>query len=406
VTFNNHFADLQQYPFEKLRALTANITPSTKHHHIPLSLGEPKHAPPGFVLDALTDRTALTTQLSTYPATKGSDELRGAISAWVDQRFHVTVDPDTQVLPVSGTREALFSFAQAMLSGKPDSKVLLPNPFYQIYEGAALLAGAEAVFVDNQQRLGYQQDFSTISEATWRQTELLYLCSPGNPTGQIMSITQLQQLITLAHKYDFYIASDECYSELYFDDNTKPPSLLNASAQMGNPDYARCVIFHSLSKRSNLPGIRSGFVAGDASLMSSYLKYRTYHGCALPPHHQHASALAWADERHVEENRQLYRRKFTAVSSILAPVYALTQPDGGFYHWLPTPIDDQLFCQQLLEKYNVTVMPGSFLARSSSASDDAAESNPGNNHVRVAWVAPIEDCVEAAQRLADFGKQL
>ena len=400
MTYNPNFADLQQYPFEKLRQLSGNVIANPALAHIPLSLGEPKHPPPAFVIDALSDKAQLRQYLATYPSTRGSDELRGAIAAWLQQRFAASLNSDTQILPVNGTREALFSFAQAMLSGAPASRVIMPNPFYQIYEGAALLAGATPCFVNNEPELGYQQDFSQVTDDTWRATELVYLCSPGNPTGQIISVEQQQMLIEKAHAFDFIIAADECYSELYFDDADAPVSLLAASNAMANPGYARCVVFHSLSKRSNLPGLRSGFVAGDADVLAQYLQYRTYHGCALSPHHQHASTLAWQDEQHVDANRALYREKFAAVSEILAPHYDLKQPAGGFYHWLPTPIDDQAFCAKLLARQNVTVMPGTFLAR------DSAQGNPGRNHVRVAWVAGLDDCIAAARRLADFALTL
>ncbi len=398
-----YFDRLHDYPFEKLRRLTEDIVPAGPDTHIPLSLGEPKHTPPEFVLQALTDKAALAGFLTTYPATRGSDELRQAAAVWLAQRFGAVVDPETQVLPVNGTREALFSIAQAHLSGAAGSKVLMPNPFYQIYEGAALLAGAEPVFVDNDPAQGYQQDFAALPEDVLAATELVYLCSPGNPTGQIMSASQLQQLIEMAHEYKFVIASDECYSEIYFDDSNVPVSLLSASAAMGNPGHSRCVVFHSLSKRSNLPGLRSGFVAGDAELMAEYLKYRTYHGCAMSAHHQHVSALAWSDEQHVRENRDLYRRKFAAVSKILSPWYTLQQPAGGFFHWLRLPegSNDETFCRQLLAQQNVTVMPGSYLAR---AGQDNGGVNPGSGHVRIAWVAPLEQCEQAARRLAEFAR--
>jgi len=394
MSFNPNFRDLQAYPFSKLKTLNEGIVGNPNLTHIPLTLGEPKHTPPQFVIDALANRAQLPQFLSSYPLTKGSDGLRQAIAQWLQKRFAVAVSSEHEILPVNGTREALFSFAQAMLSGIPGSRVIMPNPFYQIYEGAALLAGAQPLLVDQDPDNAYRQDFSHIDAATWRNVELVYICSPGNPTGQIMSTTQQQALIELAHKYDFYIAADECYSELYYDN--KPVSLLAASAAMGNPNYARCVVFHSLSKRSNLPGLRSGFVAGDAQLLGTYLQYRTYHGCALSPHHQFASALAWQDEQHVIENRAMYQAKFAAVTPILAPHYALQQPHGGFYHWLPTPMDEQAFSQQLLEQFNVSVLPGTFLGR------NGIRGNPGHKHVRIAWVAPIEDCLEAASRLAEF----
>ncbi len=400
MSFNRALETLQMYPFERLRALTGDITANAEYSYIPLTLGEPKHAPPAFVVDALSDSAALVRDLGAYPVTRGQPELREAIAAWLARRFGTTVDAERQVLPVNGTREALFAFAQAIVSGAPSAKVLMPNPFYQIYEGAALLAGATPVFIDNDPANDYQQDFASVSEATWAATELVYLCSPGNPTGQVASPETLQKLIELAHQHDFIIASDECYSELYFDDDQPPQSLLAASAAMGNPDYARCVVFHSLSKRSNLPGLRSGFVAGDGDALAAFLKYRTYHGCAMSHHHQRASALAWQDEAHVVANRNLYRRKFAAVSEILESAYTLHQPDGGFYHWLQTPGDDQAFARALLERYNVAVMPGTFLARANPAGH-----NPGSGHVRVAWVAPLEECVEAAQRLQEFAQE-
>jgi N-succinyldiaminopimelate aminotransferase len=392
--YNERLSLLQPYPFERLRELTAGIEPPNGLAHIPLSLGEPKHAPPSFVLDALADRDALKRFIAMYPATKGSDELRSAIGEWLTKRFAVNVDPATETLPVNGTREALFSFAQAVVA--PGSIVLMPNPFYQIYEGAALLAGAEPRYVSSYAAQDYRQNFEELTDADWRRTQLLYICSPGNPTGVNLHRTELQKLIELAHQHDFIIASDECYSEIYFDDENPPDSLLAASEAMGNAAYARCVVFHSLSKRSNLPGLRSGFVAGDREILSSYLKYRTYHGCAMGAHTQAASAMAWRDEKHVVQNLALYRAKFKAVTDVLAPHYKLRQPQGAFYHWLETPSDDQTFCRELLRNQNVTVMPGSFLAR-----DDAA-GNPGTNHVRVAWVATEDDCVAAARRLADF----
>ncbi len=398
MTYNPHLKDLQPYPFERLRQLTQDIEGNPSFSLIPLTLGEPKHAPPEFVVEALTDPENMRQALGTYPLTKGSIELRTAIASWLQRRFSVGLDPDSEILPVNGTREGLFAFAQAMLSGKPGSLVMMPNPFYQIYEGASLLAGASPLLIDNQPSLDFQQDFEHITEAQWQQTELVYLCSPGNPTGQIMPQAQQQALIERAHKYNFVIAADECYSELYFDESLPPGSLLSASKAMGNPDFSRCVVFHSLSKRSNLPGLRSGFVAGDKALMSAFLAYRTYHGCAMSAHHQAASTLAWQDEDHVIANRQLYQDKFAAVSNILAPHYTMNKPDGAFYHWLATPTDDGAFTRALLEKFNVLVMPGQFLARSNNGH------NPGSGFVRVAWVVPFEQCVEAAERLARFAQ--
>ncbi len=398
MTFNPNLKDLQPYPFERLRQLTDDIQGNCAFSPIPLTLGEPKHAPPQFVVDALTDPDRIRQALGTYPLTKGAAELRTAIANWLQQRFGTVVDPEHEILPVNGTREGLFAFAQAMLSGKSDSRVMMPNPFYQIYEGAALLAGAKPLLIDNQPTLAFQQDFEHITETQWQQTELVYLCSPGNPTGQIMPQAQQQALIERAHKYNFIIAADECYSELYFDETQPPGSLLSASKAMGNTDFSRCVVFHSLSKRSNLPGLRSGFVAGDKTLMAAFLAYRTYHGCAMSTHHQAVSTLAWQDEAHVAANRQLYQAKFAAVSDILAPHYTLNKPDGAFYHWLATPTDDRTFARDLLAQFNVLVMPGQFLARSNNGL------NPGSGFVRVAWVAPFEQCVEAAERLASFAQ--
>ncbi|NOX51287.1 MAG: succinyldiaminopimelate transaminase [Gammaproteobacteria bacterium] len=400
MRFNPQLELLQQYPFERLRDLTRDVSPNHKLEAVALSIGEPKHAPPTFVIRALSDPESLRRLLATYPATKGSQDLRAAITNWLRERFRVTVDANTEVLPVNGTREALFSFAQAMLDSSSSAQVLMPNPFYQIYEGAAILAGAEPIYLANDPQQGYQQDYSRINPATWKRIKLVYVCSPGNPTGQVMTQTQMCELIELAHRYDFIIASDECYSEIYFDDTAPPCSLLSASEALGNANFSRCVVFHSLSKRSNLPGLRSGFVAGDAQVLSQYLLYRTYHGCALGAHHQLASTLAWNDQAHVDENRALYQVKFAAISDILSPTFPIRQPQGGFYHWLETPISDTEFCKQLLAQQNITVMPGTFLGR------DSGLGNPGTNHVRVAWVANLERCVEAAHRLVQFGKSL
>ena len=396
---NSRLSLLQPYPFEKLRGALADHSHTGDLQHIALSIGEPKHAPPALVIDALSDPSALTQQLSIYPATRGSDALREAISQWLGRRFDVKVNPASQILPVNGTREALFSFAQALLSGESSSLVGMPNPFYQIYEGAALLGGAQPYYIANTLDNNYQADFDGISAATWDAMELLYICSPGNPTGHLISDAQMRKLIELAHRHDFIIAADECYSEIYFSNQPKPSSLLASSDAMGNKNFERCVVFHSLSKRSNLPGLRSGFVAGDETIIEQFLRYRTYHGCALGMHQQHASALAWQDETHVQENRSLYEKKFQAVTEILSPFYELHQPAGGFYHWLPTPMDDIEFCQTVFARQHITVMPGSFLGR-----DQDQGFNPGQNHVRVAWVAPIQECIEAAQRLVDFAK--
>jgi len=385
---------LQPYPFEKLRALFADLRPPTEKPHIPLSIGEPRHPSPQFVLDALAAQLPL---LANYPATRGEDSLRETIAGWLQRRFQLeAVDPHTQVLPVNGTREALFAFAQAVVTAGPDAIVLSPNPFYQIYEGAALLAGAEPGFINATEATGHLPDFASVPESWWRRCQLLYICSPGNPSGAVMSLAQLQALVELAEQHDFIIASDECYSEIYSDEAAPPPGLLQACAAMGNDSYQRCVVFHSLSKRSNLPGLRSGFVAGDAAVLADFLRYRTYHGCAMPLHHQHASSAAWSDEEHVRVNRQLYRDKFDAVLAILDGHLRVQRPDAGFYLWPETPGSDTDFARQLYARQHVTVVPGSYLAR------DTDNGNPGAGRVRMALVASQEDCVQAAQRMVQL----
>lgn len=384
---------LQPYPFEKLRQLKTGVAPPSDRAHIALSIGEPRHPAPGFVADALA---AHLQGLSSYPVTRGEAALRAAIAQWLRERFDLpeaSVDPERHVLPVNGTREALFAFAQACIDRRRDPLVLMPNPFYQIYEGAALLAGAEPWFLNATEVGGYRPDFDAVPDAVWERCQLLYLCSPGNPTGAVLELPTLQRLIELADRFDFLIASDECYSEIYFEESAPPPGLLQAAARMGREDYRRCMVFHSLSKRSNLPGMRSGFVAGDAQVIDAFLRYRTYHGSSMPPHHQQASIAAWSDETHVRENRALYRAKFDAVLEILEPVMDVVRPEAGFYLWPRTPTDDQRFARELYARENVTVLPGSYLSR------EAHGANPGTNHVRMALVAPLEDCIEAAQRI-------
>ena len=389
---NPYLQRLKPYPFERLNALKANLSGPSHLEHIPLSLGEPKHRPPGFVLDGFADTEQLARELATYPSTRGSDELRETISRWIAQRFGTTVDPDTQVLPVAGTREALFSFGQTVLSG-PDNYALIPNPFYQIYEGAAHLRGARLFFVGLHADNGYQPDFGAVPEHVWERTDLVYVCSPGNPTGAVVGADVMRDLIRRAHRYDFVIAADECYSEIYPHEDAAPAGLLEISQASGNTGHERCVVFHSLSKRSNLPGLRSGFVAGDADLLDRYFAYRTYEGCAMSPVVQRVSAMAWQDEEHVIANRARYREKFERVRSILAPYADLPQPDGGFYYWLPCPMDDTKFAADLYSDYNITVLPGSYLGRSIDGD------NPGARHVRIAWVADLDDCADAARRL-------
>jgi N-succinyldiaminopimelate aminotransferase len=383
---------LHPYPFEKLAVLKAGAEPPAALSHIALSIGEPKHATPHLVTEAVIEHLH---QLAVYPATRGMPELREAISAWLTQRFRLpqgSLDPNKHVLPVNGTREALFAFTQAMIDASELSLVLMPNPFYQIYEGAALLAGAEPVYLNcDGNRL--IPDFDQVSTDTWDQCSILFLCSPGNPTGAVIDKPTLQKLIKLAQQHDFIIASDECYSEIYFDESNPPAGLLEAAAEMGHDKYKRCVVFHSLSKRSNAPGLRSGFVAGDSDIIEQFFRYRTYHGCAMPMHHQAASIKAWQDEEHVRHNRALYSEKFNAVLEILDGVLEVERPDAGFYLWAKTPVVDTEFARKLFAEQNVTVLPGQFLSR------ETADGNPGSNRIRMALVAPLEDCIEAAQRI-------
>lgn len=397
---NSDLQLLQPYPFEKLRALLAGAVGNPDLSPVSLSIGEPKHEAPGFVLDTLAREMG---QYSVYPTTAGVPALRQAIVAWLNRRFAVPagwLDADRHVLPVTGTREALFSFTQALVQRDPGALVLSPNPFYQIYEGAALLAGAQPHYLACTADNGFIPDFDQVPAEVWRRCQLLFLCSPGNPTGAVIPLETLQQLIRLADEHDFVIASDECYSEIHHPEQAPPPGLLQACAAMGREDFARCVVFHSLSKRSNLPGLRSGFVAGDAALLAPYLTYRTYHGCAMPLPTQLASIVAWQDEVHVQANRELYRRKFDAVLDILGDVMDVQRPDAGFYLWPATPIDDESFTRRLLIEQNVAVLPGSYLSR------EIDGFNPGAGRLRLALVAPPDDCIEAAQRIRTFIRSL
>jgi N-succinyldiaminopimelate aminotransferase len=393
---NPNLKYLQPYPFEKLTRLKQGISPPADKPHIALSLGEPKHAPPHFIQEAVLTHLH---GLMKYPTTRGLPELRLAIATWLSKRFSILqqkINPETQVLPVNGTREALFSFAQCIIDPADKPLVIMPNPFYQIYEGAAILAGAEPYYLNSLASNHYLPDFSSIPEKIWQRCQLLYLCSPGNPTGSVINRVTHEALIQLAEKYDFVIAADECYSEIYSDENTPPPSLLKTAYDMGNESFKRCIIFQSLSKRSNVPGLRSGFVAGDAEILHQYFQYRTYHGCAMPLPTQHASLLAWQDEVHVTANRRYYREKFTTFIDILANVCTITQPPASFFIWLQTAIDDTEFARMLFQRENVTVLPGSYLSRDSNGI------NPGKDHVRVALVAPQEECIEAANRIKNF----
>jgi N-succinyldiaminopimelate aminotransferase len=382
---------LQPYPFEKLRQLFADLSPPEGKSAIALSIGEPKHPAPEFVLESLANNLD---KLSNYPLTQGLPTLRAAIAGWLTPRFQLEgVDPASQVLPVTGTREALFAFAQAAVTPGPDALVVCPNPFYQIYEGATLLAGARPLFINCTEEHGFLPDFASVSAQQWQQCQLVYLCSPGNPTGAVMPVERMQGLIRLAIEHDFIIAADECYSEIYFNEGQPPPGLLQACATMGNHDFRNCVVFHSLSKRSNLPGLRSGFVAGDADILAKFLLYRTYHGCAMPPHHQLASIEAWNDNAHVVANRQRYRDKFKAVLEVLDGHLEVAMPEAGFYLWPKTPVAETTFARELYAGEHITVLPGSYLAR------EASGINPGANRVRMALVAEQAQCVEAAQRI-------
>ena len=396
---NPNLERLHPYPFEKLAKLKAGI--SVPEHLAPISLGigEPKHPSPAFVKDVIADNLD---KLANYPTTKGTDELRSAIAAWATHRFDLapaSLDPNRHVVPVNGTREAIFALVQAVVDAGKPATVVSPNPFYQIYEGAAFLAGATPVYLPCDGSNGFIPDFDAVPESVWENCQILFLCSPGNPSGAVIPRETLVKVIELADRHDFLIASDECYSELYPDEANPPEGLLQTCAAIGRHNFERCVVFHSLSKRSNLPGLRSGFVAGDAEVLAGYLKYRTYHGCAMPIHNQLASIAAWSDEDHVRENRAAYRAKFEAVVPILREVMNVDFPDAGFYLWPETPMDDETFARELSAQHNVHVLPGRYLSRTVDGH------NPGENRVRMALVAPLEECVEAARRIVEFVKQ-
>ena len=395
---------LHPYPFERLRALTAGITANTAYRPISLGIGEPRHATPALIEQAML---AGLKGLSVYPPTAGSPELREAFTGWLQRRYGVVVDAATQVLPVGGTREALFAIAQTVVdASRPGATVVCPNPFYQIYEGAALLAGAEVAFANSDPARNFAADWAAIDETTWARTQLLYVCSPGNPTGAVMPLAEWQMLFDLSDRHGFVIASDECYSEIYFRDEP-PLGGLEAAAKLGRPDFRNLIAFTSLSKRSNVPGLRSGFVAGDAALIKQFLLYRTYHGSAMGPVVQAASLAAWNDEAHVLANRALYRTKFAQVTPVLAEVLDVALPDAGFYLWAAIPSgpaaagdDDIAFALALLAQYNVAVLPGSLLAR--EAGSGAHRQNPGSGRIRMALVAGTDECLEAAHRIAEF----
>ncbi len=387
---------LQPYPFERLRQLFDGVKPDPAYRPISLGIGEPKHATPVFIKQALAAAMDIPgTDLSGYPPTAGTPQLRQACARWLHKRYGLNVDPATQVLPVNGSREALFAFAQTVIDPAKPAAVVCPNPFYQIYEGAALLAGAEPYYAPSDPARNFAVDWDSVPEATWARTQLIYVCSPGNPTGAVMPLDEWRKLFALQDKYGFVIASDECYSEIYFRDEP-PLGGLEAAAKLGRGDFRGLVAFTSLSKRSNVPGMRSGFVAGDAALLKQFLLYRTYHGSAMSPIVQAASIVAWDDETHVVENRNLYRRKFAEVTPLLEQVLDVRLPDASFYLWAGVGGSDTEFARELLAQYNVTVLPGSYLARESGGS------NPGAGRVRMALVADTAECLEAARRIVRF----
>lgn len=393
---NPNLARLQAYPFEKLAALKAGITPPAHLAHISMSIGEPKHPPPPFVVQALREACG---ELGSYPATIGLPALREAAGSWLERRFGLpagSVDPREMVLPVNGTREALFAAVQALVDPRERALVAFPNPFYQIYEGAALLAGATPCYLDTTASTGFLPDLAAVPPEVWRDVQVLFLCSPGNPAGAVMSIEALQEALELAEKHDFIIASDECYAELYLDERHPPASLLSAARASGRDRYERCLVFHSLSKRSSAPGLRSGFVAGDPRLVSAFLQYRTYHGCAMPVPTQLASIAAWNDDAHVAVNRALYREKFEQVLPILDPVLDVEAPEGAFYLWPEVAGDDEVFARDLYARANLTVLPGSYLGRA------AHGPNPGAGRIRLSLVPELPECLEAARRLRAF----
>lgn len=389
---------LHPYPFEKLAQLKAGVTGPAHLASISLGIGEPKHPAPEFIKQVVADNLA---RLGNYPTTKGTDELREAISQWATKRFALAPGSLTaghHIVPVNGTREGIFSLVQAVVDRSKAATVVSPNPFYQVYEGAAFLAGATPVYLACDGSNNFIPDFDAIDSQVWQQCQVLFLCSPGNPSGSVIPRATLARVLELADEHDFIVASDECYTELYPDEANPPEGLLQTCAAIGRNDFSRCVVFHSLSKRSNLPGLRSGFVAGDAHILEGFLKYRTYHGCAMPIHNQLASIAAWGDEEHVKENRRAYRAKFEAVVPLLRQVMDVDFPDAGFYLWPQTPagMNDEVFARELSAQQNVHVLPGRYLSRTVDGY------NPGENRIRMALVAPLQECVEAAERIVAF----
>jgi N-succinyldiaminopimelate aminotransferase len=394
---NPRLQSLQPYPFEKLRSLFEGVKPNPGLAHISLGIGEPRHPTPELIKRALSENLA---KLAAYPPTAGGDTLRQAIAEWLVRRYGLrAIDWKTEVLPVNGSREALFAFAQTVVDPRGDAVVVCPNPFYQIYEGAALLAGARPHYVNTTADRGFAADYASIPQDVWGRTQLLYVCSPGNPTGKVLSLAEWKEIFALADRHGFIVASDECYSEIYFDEAAPPLGALQAAAQLGR-GFERLVMFSSLSKRSNVPGMRSGFVAGDAAVLKAFLLYRTYHGGAMNPAVQEASVAAWNDEHHVRENRRKYAEKFARVAPTMQTALEVERPDAGFYLWARTPIEDTEFARRLYAEQHLTVLPGSFLARESNGV------NPGTNYVRMALVAETGECLEAARRIVQFTKTL
>ncbi len=396
---NPNLGRLQPYPFQKLAALFKGLQANPAHTPINLSIGEPKHATPALIRQALVENLD---GLASYPATAGSEALRQSIARWLERRYQLEpLDAARQVLPVNGSREALFAFAQTVVdASRPGATVVMPNPFYQIYEGAALLAGAAPEFINIQAENGFRLDLTQLPESTWAATQLLYLCSPGNPTGSVLTLEDWERVFALSDRHGIVIASDECYSEIYFDESAPPLGALQAARQLGRAGFPRLVVFGSLSKRSNVPGMRSGYVAGDAALLEKFLLYRTYHGSAMSLTVQAASRVAWEDEAHVQDNRRLYREKFETFTGILRGVAPAQMPQAAFYIWLPTPIADTAFASHRYEACSITVLPGSFLAR------EARGVNPGQGFVRIALVSTPEECAEAAHRLRRFWPEI
>ena len=395
---NPRLQSLQSYPFEKLRKLFADVVPNTALAHISLGIGEPRHPTPELIKRALSESLA---KLAAYPPTAGGEALRQAIADWLARRYRLrSIDRKTEVLPVNGSREALFAFAQTVVDpARGDAVVVCPNPFYQIYEGAALLAGARPHYVNTTSERGFAADYGSVPEDVWRRTQLLYVCSPGNPTGKVLGLAEWKDIFTLADRHGFVVASDECYSEIYFDEAAPPLGALQAATELGR-GFERLVMFSSLSKRSNVPGMRSGFVAGDAAVLKAFLLYRTYHGGAMNPAVQDASAAAWRDEAHVRENRRKYVEKFSRVAPLIQTALDVERPEAGFYLWAPTPVADTEYARRLYAEQHVTVLPGSFLARESNGI------NPGAHYVRMALVAEIDECLEAVRRIIEFTETL